>query len=143
MYQELKISLILWNLFPFSKNEFPHSLPPHSLAVSSQVEHLQPVYPQIGLPVSRKPFKGLSKARCLQRINPKEVNTMDKMQKIAITKTAVIIAFLAVAAVTAKPSSPSTPLYTFRMEQASSKMNFLSTEVKEFLYLQEHHCFRW
>jgi hypothetical protein len=44
----------------------------------------------------------------------------------------------AVTAVTASSSISSTPLYTVRMEQASSDMNFLPTAVNEFIYMAEH-----
>ena len=39
---------------------------------------------------------------------------------------------LAVTCVTASTSLCNTPLYTFRIEQASSKMNFLPTAMNEF-----------
>jgi len=46
-----------------------------------------------------------------------------------------VFALLAVTAVTASAWRPShTPLYTMRMEQASSEMNFLSTARNNFAY---------
>ena len=50
----------------------------------------------------------------------------------------VAIAFCAVTVVAASPKSRvNAPLYTFRMEQASSKMNFLPTAVNGFVYTAE------
>lgn len=52
--------------------------------------------------------------------------------------TAVGIALvLAATVVTAGSQTTSTPLYTLRMEQASSRMNFLPTTVNEFTYTTE------
>ena len=57
--------------------------------------------------------------------------------KIAIAACAVL-GFCAVAAVTANPQVKSnTPLYTYRMEQASSGMSFLPTEKNDFTYTTE------
>lgn len=56
--------------------------------------------------------------------------------KISLVVCSVAIVSLAVAAVTANPSI-NTPLYTLRMEQASSKMNFLPTAVNDFTYTAE------
>ena len=60
---------------------------------------------------------------------------MDK--KILIIVTSVTVVFLAIAAVTAYNRATDTPLYTVRMEQASSKMNFLPTAVNGFTYTAE------
>lgn len=57
-----------------------------------------------------------------------------KMFIIMVSATAVL---LAITAVTAYNRSTNTPLYTVRMEQASSKMNFLPTAVKGFTYTAE------
>jgi len=62
---------------------------------------------------------------------------MDRMHKITIGVIGVIIAVLAVTAVTANSSPSATPLYTVRMEQASSEMNFLATPVNSFIYTAE------
>lgn len=48
-----------------------------------------------------------------------------------------VIILLATALVTAHSQMTSTPLYTVRMEQASSKMHFLSTAMNEFTYTAE------
>lgn len=57
---------------------------------------------------------------------------MDKKQ---ISIAAASAAFLLAAAlVTASTQTANTPLYTIRMEQASSKMNFLPAAVNEFTY---------
>jgi hypothetical protein len=40
--------------------------------------------------------------------------------------------------VVARPSTSNTPLYTVRMEQVSSKMNFLPTEMNSFTYTAEN-----
>ena len=42
------------------------------------------------------------------------------------------------AAVTASPRMSNTPLYTVRMEQASSNMHFLPTTVNDFTYTAEN-----
>ena len=60
---------------------------------------------------------------------------MDK--KILIIVTSVTVVFLAIAAVTAYNRATDTPLYTVRMEQASSRMGFLPTVVNEFSYTAE------
>ncbi len=60
---------------------------------------------------------------------------MDKM-KIGIIVMSVVFTGFAVTWIFALPQ-PSTPLYTFRMEQASSKMNFLSTPASAFMYTTE------
>lgn len=64
---------------------------------------------------------------------------MDRNQKMAIAIGSVVLALFAVTAVTAH-SLTSTPLYTFRMEQASNKMNFLPTAVNHFTYTTEKGC---
>jgi hypothetical protein len=61
---------------------------------------------------------------------------MDR-KTILITVVSVSVVLLAVATVTASTRKANTPLYTLRMEQASSKMNFLPTEMTEFTYTTE------
>lgn len=53
---------------------------------------------------------------------------------MVIAVISVAIASLVITYVAASTGTSYTPLYTFRMEQASSKMNFLPTEVNEFIY---------
>lgn len=48
--------------------------------------------------------------------------------------------FFAITAAAANTLSPNTPLYTFRMEQVSSEMNFLPTEKNDFNYTAENGC---
>ena len=57
--------------------------------------------------------------------------TMKGKQVIVVICIAI---FTAVITVVASSSSFSTPLYTIRMEQASSKMNFLPKEANQFIY---------
>jgi hypothetical protein len=59
-------------------------------------------------------------------------------KKLLIAAAGAAIALLAVT-VTASPWSSNTPLYTYRMEQVSSKMNFLPTEQSIFAYTTEMH----
>ena len=60
---------------------------------------------------------------------------MNRIQKrVSIAVISVSIMSLALACVTASPPTSNTPLYTFRMEQASSESNFLPTAVNEFTY---------
>ncbi|MBU7026917.1 MAG: hypothetical protein HXS48_08240 [Theionarchaea archaeon] len=61
---------------------------------------------------------------------------MDKA-KVVTTALGITVVLLAVAVVTARPWISDTPLYTVRMEQASSKMNFLPTAVNGFTYTTE------
>jgi hypothetical protein len=61
---------------------------------------------------------------------------MDR-KKISVAVTSVAVTFLAITCVTASFQTTNTPLYTVRMEQASSKMNFLPTEMNEFTYITE------
>ncbi|MBU7018406.1 MAG: hypothetical protein HXS44_12925 [Theionarchaea archaeon] len=49
----------------------------------------------------------------------------------------VVVTFLAITCVTARSLASNTPLYTLRMEQASSKMNFLPTTVNKFAFTAE------
>jgi hypothetical protein len=57
-------------------------------------------------------------------------------RKMATAAIGVIVVFLVVTYVTASPSV-NTPLYRYRMEQSSSKMNFLPTEFNTFVYTVE------
>ncbi|MBU7028515.1 MAG: hypothetical protein HXS48_16395 [Theionarchaea archaeon] len=57
--------------------------------------------------------------------------------KMLIVAVSAAVAFCAVAFVTADFSTSSTPLYTVRMEQASSSMRFLPTERNKFTYTTE------
>ena len=61
------------------------------------------------------------------------------MNKKLLIAAGAAIALLAVT-VTASPWSSNTPLYTYRMEQVSSKMNFLPTEQSIFAYTTEKGC---
>jgi len=64
---------------------------------------------------------------------------MDRTQKrVLLVMTSVAIVSLAVTCVTANLWALTTPLYTLRMEQASSEMNFLPTTVNEFTYTTEN-----
>ncbi|KYK28139.1 MAG: hypothetical protein AYK19_05810 [Theionarchaea archaeon DG-70-1] len=63
---------------------------------------------------------------------------MDK-KKLFLAATGMVIAFLAVTAVTASPRAfLSTPLHTFRMEQASNEMRFLPVAANNFAYNVEN-----
>lgn len=62
---------------------------------------------------------------------------MNGKRKMLATVVSVC-AVLVVSTVIASSHVSSTPLYTVRMEQASSKMNFLPTAVNEFTYTAEN-----
>lgn len=64
---------------------------------------------------------------------------MNRTQKMFV---AVSMAFvlLAAAVVTATSCTGATPLYTIRMEQASSEKHFLPTERSSFTYTTENGC---
>lgn len=62
---------------------------------------------------------------------------MDRTEKMLVVAIGLVIASLAAACVAASPEKSSTPLYTVRMEQASSEMNFLPTAVNGFTYTTE------
>lgn len=63
---------------------------------------------------------------------------MNRIQKRVLTAiVSVSMVSLALACVTASPSISTTPLYRYRMEQTSSKMSFLPTEMNEFTYTTE------
>jgi hypothetical protein len=63
---------------------------------------------------------------------------MDGKKKMLIAVISIAIVSLAITTVTASLSTSNTPLYTFRMEQSSSKMNFLPTEMNTFTYTTEN-----
>ncbi len=55
-----------------------------------------------------------------------------------LTAVVSVCAVLAVSTVIASSHVSDTPLFMYRMEQASSKMNFLPTAVNEFVYTAEN-----
>jgi hypothetical protein len=59
-------------------------------------------------------------------------------KKMSVAMTSVVLISLVVLFVTASSLVADTPLYTMRMEQASSKMNFLPTTVNGFTYTAEN-----
>jgi len=61
-------------------------------------------------------------------------------RKMVIAEVNVVIVVLTVAFVASGSLAANTPLYTVRMEQASSKMNFLPTERSNFVYTTEEGC---
>lgn len=61
---------------------------------------------------------------------------MNRRQKLTAVMSVAVVS-LAITCVTASPWTANTPLYTFRMEQASNKMNFLPTAVNGFIYSTE------
>lgn len=65
---------------------------------------------------------------------------MDGKYKMAITVISAAVVLLTVTCVTASSRGQDTPLYTVRMEQASSRMNFLPTAMNEFTYSAENGC---
>lgn len=64
---------------------------------------------------------------------------MDR-KKVSLAVLSIAIGSLAVAYVAASSQILNTPLYTFRMEQQSSEMNFLPTEMNTFTYTAERGC---
>ncbi|MGC1121834.1 MAG: hypothetical protein WBA22_12140 [Candidatus Methanofastidiosia archaeon] len=62
---------------------------------------------------------------------------MDRKQKLGIAAIVAVLAFSTVTSAAANFSTFFTPLYTMRMEQASSKMNFLPTPMNGFTYFTE------
>lgn len=63
---------------------------------------------------------------------------MKRKQKLSIA--AVIVLVSVITAVTAASSILNTPLFMYRMEQASSEMNFLPTAMNTFIYTTEKGC---
>ncbi len=62
---------------------------------------------------------------------------MDRTEKMLMAAIGIAIVPLVAACVAASPQVATTPLYTVRMEQASSEMNFLPTAVNDFTYTTE------
>jgi hypothetical protein len=62
---------------------------------------------------------------------------MDRTKNMSVVVGIAIMLFAAVC-VTANPQIFGTPLYALRMEQASSKMSFLPTEMNGFMYTAEN-----
>jgi hypothetical protein len=62
---------------------------------------------------------------------------MNGNRKILVAVVSVC-AVLVVSTVIASSQISNTPLFTFRMEQASSEMNFLPTVVNGFIYTTEN-----
>lgn len=60
-----------------------------------------------------------------------------KRKKVVLISVIGIAVVSVAAGVTATSQGLNTPLYTVRMEQASTKMNFLPTEMNEFVYTAE------
>lgn len=65
---------------------------------------------------------------------------MNNKRKISLVVIGMALVLCTVTAVTASTWTVHTPLYVVRMEQASSKMNFLPTEVNTFAYIAEKGC---
>ena len=63
---------------------------------------------------------------------------MDKTQKRISVFVASSALILTVACAAGSFWVSTTPLYTYRMEQVSSRMNFLPTKVNEFAYTAEN-----
>jgi len=63
---------------------------------------------------------------------------MDRKQKMSVAAIGIAIMSLAVACAAASSQTFNTPLYTLRMERASSKMNFLPTAQNAFTYTTEN-----
>ena len=62
------------------------------------------------------------------------------MDKKVFAGINLAVALLAVTVVTASNTISTTPLYLVRMEQQSSDMHFLPTEMNEFTYTAEIGC---
>ena len=60
----------------------------------------------------------------------------NKKQKISLVATGIVLTILAVTCVSAS-SRISSPLYMLRMEQASSEMNYLPTDMNIFTYTSQ------
>lgn len=59
-------------------------------------------------------------------------------RKVMSVAVSIMFALCVATVVTASSPSLNTPLYTFRMEQQSNKLNFLPTAVNEFIYTVEN-----
>ncbi|KYK30243.1 MAG: hypothetical protein HXS48_10710 [Theionarchaea archaeon] len=62
---------------------------------------------------------------------------MNRKHMMSISVVSIAIAGCVIAVVSASVSESSTPLYMYRMEQMSNKMNFLPTEMNDFAYTAE------
>lgn len=62
---------------------------------------------------------------------------MNRKQKMSLSVASIALASLVMTAVTVSSRTVNTPLYTYRIEQASSEMNFLPTEMNNFAYTIE------
>jgi hypothetical protein len=62
---------------------------------------------------------------------------MDRKKMMLAAVIGTVLVFCAIAAVTANSLAMNTPLYTYRMEQVSSEMNFLPTEMNGFSYIAD------
>ena len=63
---------------------------------------------------------------------------MNRKQKVLVAVVSGVCISLVVSTVIASSLAAHAPLYTVRMEQASSKMNFLPTQVNTFTYVAEN-----
>ena len=72
------------------------------------------------------------------RNNSKGGDNMDRKKGILAVVISVALAVPVLSAVTASTWKGSTPLYAFRMEQASSEMNFSLAAVTHFTYIAEN-----
>jgi hypothetical protein len=61
---------------------------------------------------------------------------MDR-KRMSLTVISTAVMFLAITFITANSSTSNAPLYAFRMEQMSDRMNFLPTERNNFAYTAE------
>ena len=91
----------------------------------------------MGYPVLSSKIEIFISNLCVNIAKMKEVINMNKKQVMYIVVVSITALFLAVVAVTAHSQPLNTPLYTFRMEQASGEMNFLPTEKNTFIYTSE------
>jgi hypothetical protein len=62
---------------------------------------------------------------------------MDRKLKTAIAMTVVAFVFFAAVVTASFYAASNTPLYNYRMEQASNKMHFLPTDMNTFAYNTE------
>lgn len=71
-----------------------------------------------------------------------EVIYMDKTEKVMsfVLISATVMSFTLIHTTAASMVTSNTPLYTYRMEQVSSEMNFLPTEKSILTYTSESQC---
>lgn len=62
---------------------------------------------------------------------------MDR-KMMSLSVICIVIVSLMAVCVTASARISNAPLYTYRMEQASSEMNFLPTKMNSFTYITEN-----